>query len=136
MAQEAARAAEAVNGGEVNHHLIIINKKYDTKNAKHKINKKQNTKYKKNKIQKIQKIGSDRPFKDPFSWRSPPEYLSRKFPFLFRTLNMFWSYLHVCYVERKKENGNLRLRYSGGILYEAGSLNGWKLPTEKYKTKS
>ena len=33
-------------------------------------------------------VGSDRPFKDPFSWRTPPEYLSRKFPFLFRTLNM------------------------------------------------
>jgi hypothetical protein len=26
---------------------------------------------------------------DPFSWRTPQEYLSRKFPFLFRTLNMF-----------------------------------------------
>jgi hypothetical protein len=33
-------------------------------------------------------IGSDRPFKDPFSWRTPPEYLSSKFPFLFRTLSM------------------------------------------------
>ena len=34
-------------------------------------------------------VGSDRPFNDPFSWRTPPEYLSRKLPFLFRTLNMF-----------------------------------------------
>jgi hypothetical protein len=31
--------------------------------------------------------------------------------------------------KRKKENGNLRLRFSGGVLHEGGSLNGWKLPT-------
>jgi hypothetical protein len=37
---------------------------------------------------RVYSIGSDRPFKDPFSWRTPPEYLSRKSPFLFRTSNM------------------------------------------------
>jgi hypothetical protein len=30
-------------------------------------------------------------------------------------------------VERKKENGNLRLRYSAGVLHEEGSSNWWKL---------
>jgi hypothetical protein len=29
------------------------------------------------------RLGSFRPFKDPPSWRPPPEYLSRKFPFSF-----------------------------------------------------
>eukprot|EP00959_Pyramimonas_sp_CCMP1952_P475357 9504140-Pyramimonas_sp.AAC.1 len=28
-------------------------------------------------------VGSRGPFKDPFSWRTPPEYLSRNFPFSF-----------------------------------------------------
>ena len=37
----------------------------------------------------------------------------------------------MCYVERKKENGNLRLRYlgGGGVLHEGVSVNGWTLPT-------
>jgi hypothetical protein len=34
-------------------------------------------------VRHIKKSGSFRPFKDPFSWRTPPEYLSRKFPFFF-----------------------------------------------------
>jgi hypothetical protein len=31
----------------------------------------------------ISALGSSHPFKDPPSWRTPPEYLSREFPFSF-----------------------------------------------------
>jgi hypothetical protein len=36
----------------------------------------------------------------------------------------------------QNKNGNLRLRYSGGILHEKRSLNGWSLPSLAFKLRT
>jgi hypothetical protein len=55
------------------------------------------------------------PVQGPLNHGGPPlDIWAVNFLVCFVLWICFRSQLHVCYVERKKENGNLRLRYSGG----------------------
>jgi hypothetical protein len=57
---------------------------------------------------------SDRPIKDPFSWRTPPEYLSRTFPFLFRTLTMFYDITSRTLCRKEKRKWKFTAQIFGG----------------------
>jgi len=74
-------------------------------------------------------VGSFHPFKDPPSWRTPPNIWAVNFHFLFSFRHNICEVMTYNIFKVRNKNGNLRLRYSGGVLHEKGSLNGRKLPT-------